>query len=157
MNLCIIFQQIRRSFDLALLFGSFFGSYCPALSAISVCHSNKQSSRQLAANRTERERDEQQSYREGGGRGMSRPAEGAAGDGGAGLQKGRRFPLSPARCLPPDVLPPPSVFRSISPSLPLDSPSLPLDFPSLPLDSLFPSQVCANFIYFPPIPSQKSR
>jgi hypothetical protein len=110
-----------------------------------------------AANRTERERDEQQSYREGGRRGMSRPAEGAAGDGGAGLQKGRRFRLSPARCLPPDVLPPPSVFRSISLSLPLDSPSLPLDFPSLPLDSLFPSQVCANFIYFPPIPSQKSR
>jgi hypothetical protein len=85
MNLCIIFQQIRRSFDLALLFGSFFGSYGPTLSAISVCHSNEQSSRQLAANRIERERDEQQSYREGGGRGMSRPVEGVAGDGGAGL------------------------------------------------------------------------
>jgi hypothetical protein len=119
---------------LALLFGSFFGSCGSALLAILVCHSktqNQHSSRQLAANRTEREREEQQrgtctphprgrSSRatEGvGGRGMSRPAEGAVGDGGVGLQKGRRFPLSPARCASASLclLLDPPLSRSIPP------------------------------------------
>jgi hypothetical protein len=57
---------------------------------------------------------------------MSRPAEGAAGDGGPGLQKGRRFPLSPARC------------ASASLYLPLNFPLSPARFPLSPARFPFP-------------------
>jgi hypothetical protein len=84
------------------------------------------------------DREEQQSYRGGGGRGMSWPAEGAAGDGGAGLQKGRRFPLSPARC------------ASASLCLPLNFPLSPAQFPFPPARFPFPFTGTRQFHRFPP-------